>query len=346
MPKNDQDPGKQLSPASFDPIQKAGILCIVIGVQNATNIFKNLHDKEVEDLSIAIAQLRNIPSDIVEEVISEFYEMMLARKYVAEGGLHYAKKILEKTWGLKKAEEVLKHVEAATEVSAFSLLQTVDDKQLLNFLQNEHPQTSALIMANLKPTQSAGLLSQMGEDIQSEIAYRLATMDKTSPELISQIDDVLRFQIGDIFGGDLSKSGGADSVAEILNSASRAAEKNILSNIRERDEALASEIKSLMFLFEDIFSLTNNAIQKIVQNIDTQTLALAMKGSSMNMRDSLYKNMSERASALLKDELEFLGTVRARDVENAQQKILEAVDNLLDAGEIVLARGEEEAVIE
>jgi flagellar motor switch protein FliG len=253
---------------------------------------------------------------------------------------------LEKAWGMRKAEDFLKRIEAATEVSAFYLLQTVDDTQLLSFLQDEHPQTAALILANLKSKQAAAVLSQLPEEQQAEISYRLVTMDKTSPEMVKEIENVLGEQMGDVFGKDMRTTGGPPAVAEILNNASRAAEKNILDHLRERDPELALEVTNLMFLFEDLAELADDSIQKIVKEIDSKTLALSLKATSDELQAKIYDNMSERAAGMLKDELDFLGPVRVREVDEAQASILEIVRRLDEAGEITIARGETEEIIE
>ncbi len=327
------------------PIQKIALMMIAFGSEIAGEIMRNFTEKEGEKISIEIAKLNNVPVDVLSTTIEEFYQMMQANQYIIQGGLHYAKEALEKAYGMKKAEEILKRVEAATEVSAFYLLQTVDDKQLLNFLQNEHPQTAALILANLKPTQAAGILSELPEEYQYEIAYRVATMEKTSPELIEDIEDVLREQMGSIFGGGLSKTGGVDTVAEILNSVSRTAEKNILTNLRERDADLANEINDLMFIFEDLITMPPATIQMILKEVNSNTLALALKATTPDLRDKIFDNMSERAAAMLKEELDYMGPVRLKEVENAQKDILDVARRLEEAGEIQLTRSEEEELI-
>ncbi len=327
-------------------IEKAALILIAMGVSNAAAVMKSLNDKEIEKVSVEIALLRNVPAEVLSNVIEEFYQLMQANQFIVQGGLNYAKNVLESAYGHKRAEEILKRVEATTEVSAFYLLQTVDDKQLLNFLQNEHPQTAALILANLKAAQAASIMSELPQESQSEIAFRLATMEKTSPELIEEIEEVLRDQIGTVFGGDLSKTGGAEAVADILNSTSRSAEKNILDAFKERDADLFDEIASLMFLFEDINSLPDAAVQNIVKNIDSNTMALALKATSEDLKEKIFRNMSERAADMLKDELQYLGPVRVRDVENSQKEILDVVRQLEADGEITISRGEEEEVIE
>lgn len=328
----------------LNPIQKCALVLIALGVENASEILKNLGEKDVEKISIEIAKMQNVPAETLSSVIQEYYQMMKANQYIVQGGIRYAKEVLEKAWGMKRAEEILKKVEAATEVSAFYLLQTVDDKQLLNFLQNEHPQTAALILANLKPMQAASILSELPEDYQYEIAYRVATMEKTSPELIEDIEDVLRDQMGTVFGGGLSKTGGVESVAQILNSVSRTSEKNILTNLKERDATLAAEIHDLMFIFEDIVKLPDSTIQRILKEIDSKALALALKATSSELREKIYQNMSERAAGMIKEELEYLGAVKLKDVENAQKEILDVARRLEEAGEIVLTLEEEELI--
>lgn len=329
------------------PVQKAALILIAMGVSNAAAVLKSLNDGEIEKISVEIALMQNVPAEILSDVIEEFYQLMQANQFIVQGGLNYAKNVLESAYGHKRADEIIARVEATTEVSAFYLLQTVDDKQLLNFLQNEHPQTAALILANLKATQAANVISELPQENQSEIAFRLATMEKTSPELIEEIENVLREQIGTVFGGDLSRTGGAESVADILNSVSRAAEKNILDAFKERDADLFDEIASLMFLFEDINLLPDAAVQNIVKNIDSNTMALALKATSEDLKEKIFRNMSERAADMLKDELQYLGPVRVRDVEGAQKEILEVVRQLEADGEIQISRGgEEEEVIE
>ncbi|MEE9162308.1 MAG: flagellar motor switch protein FliG [Candidatus Neomarinimicrobiota bacterium] len=323
------------------PNERAAVLLIALGVATSAGVLKHLPEAEVESLSIQLARMKDVASDQLQSVIMEFHEMMLARQYVSQGGLDYAKQVLEKAWGMRRADEILKRIEAATEVSAFYLLQTVDDAQLLSFLQDEHPQTAALILANLKPKQAANILSQLSEDLQSEIAYRLGTMEKTSPEMVKEIENVLREQLGDVLGADMRSTGGAYAVAEILNSASRAAEKNILEHVRERDPELAMEITNLMFLFEDLLTLSDDSIQKIIKEVEAKTLALALKATSAEMQEKIYNNMSGRAGGMLKDELEFLGAVRVSEVEEAQSLILDVVRRLDEAGEISIVRGGE-----
>ena len=232
------DEKKTNNKANLNVYQKAALILIAMGVENASEVLRHLSEDEVEKVSIEIARMENISAESVNDIIDEYYQMMLANQYIVQGGIGYAKKILESAWGSKKAEEIINRVEASTQVSAFYLLRTVDDKQLLNFLQTEHPQTAELILANLRPTQAATILNELSPEIQGDIVYRLAMMEKTSPELIADIESVLKDQMGAAFGGNLSATGGAESVAEILNSTSRSAEKNILEQLKEKDPKL------------------------------------------------------------------------------------------------------------
>jgi flagellar motor switch protein FliG len=331
-------------PQGLTGLQKAALVLIAMGESTATEVIKGFSDSEIEKITVAIAKYRHIDADDIGAAIEEFFQMIEGKKHILSGGISYAKKILEDAWGLKKAEEIIQRVEATTEVSAFYLLQTVDDKQLLNFLSNEHPQTVALILANLRSVQAAAILSDLPEEMQGEISYRLATMEKTSPELIREIENALREQLGSVFGGQMSKIGGTEAIAEILNSTSRTAEKNILDSIESRNPKLFEEIKNLMFTFEDVEKLSDAAIQRITREIDSKTLALSLKAASPSLKDKITRNMSERAAEMLNDELQYLGPVRVKEVETAQSVILDAIRDLDDAGEINMAAGEEEMI--
>jgi len=333
-------------PVQLNGLTKAALLLVTVGNEAATEIMKYFTDQEIEQVTVEIARQKQIDADEIATIVEEFYQMIEGQSSILSGGLDYARQVLENAYGHKKAEEIIQRVEATTEVSAFYLLQTVDDKQLLTFLQSEHPQTVALILANLKPIQAAGILSELPEEQQGEISYRLATMEKTSPELIREIENALREQLGSVFGGQMSKMGGTNAVAEILNSASRTAEKNILTSIDERNPELCEEIKNLMFVFEDIEKLSDSTIQRISREIDSKTLALSLKAVNPSMKEKIMKNMSERAAEMLADELQYLGPVRMKEVEIAQQQILDTVRSLEESGEITVGSGEEEEMIE
>ena len=326
--------------------QKASILIIAIGMDAASQIFKHLKEKDIERLAVEISGMKDIPSTIMEAVIEEFYQMIMAQEYITQGGIDYAKGVLEKALGPRKAHEIVAKVESAIHVSGFKLLKDVDPNQLLNFIQHEHPQTIALIMANLEPLQTASILADLPPEIQAEVAMRIATMGKISPDLLSDIEGVLETQVETVFGADLSSAGGAKAVAEILNMASRSAEKTILADLEKRNPELATEIKNLMFTFDDLVLLDDRSIQRVMREIDTKDLSMSLKVASEELKDSIFRNMSQRAADLIKEELEFMGPVRIKDVEESQMKVVDVIRTLEEDGEIVISgKGGEEEIV-
>ncbi len=325
--------------------EKAAILLISMGVETASGVLRYLTDSEVEQISLEIARMRNVPANIVEQVLREFNHLTMARQYVAQGGLRIARELLMQTLGPERAEEVLSRIEATIEVSAFHLLQTVETSQLINFIQNEHPQTAALILAHLKPKKAADIIAELPPDMQTEIMYRLATMGKTSPELLRDIEEVIRQQMGAVFGTTLSTSGGIDTVVSILNAVNKTTERNILEALQERDVELAAQIKSKMFVFDDLINLTDRDLQVVLTEVDQNDLVLALKAASPELKEKILRNVSERAAAIIEEELELLGPVRVSDVEQAQQRILEVVQRLEEQEEITISRGNEDLIV-
>lgn len=331
---------------SLTGAQKVAILFVAIGMNNAVPLLKQLDEYEMELVTVEIAKLKNLPSEVIMEVLFEFYQMMMADKYVTQGGAQYAKEILENAFGLERAQNLMKKVKAATEVTGFRLLQSVSPHELLNYMQKEHPQTIALILANMKYHQAAGILSELSTDLQGEVAYRLATLGKTSPELLQEIEEALTAQMGGALGATLSVGGGVKALAEILNSTSRNVETNIMEVLIQKDPELATEIKNLMFVFEDLNKLRDKDIQKILKSVDSKTLAMALKVASEDLKDKIFNNMSQQASEALKEEIEFLGPVRLREVEEAQLNIVEQVREMENRGDIVLTRSAQEEYVE
>ena len=326
--------------------QKASILVIAIGTEAAAQIFKHLKDKDVERLAVEISNIKDIPSSIMEAVIEEFYQMIMAQEYISQGGIDYAKGVLEKAVGPRKAHEVISKVESAIHVSGFNLLKDVDPNQLLNFIQHEHPQTIALILANLESKQVAAIIADLPPELQADVAYRIASMGKISPELLNDIESVLETQVETVFGQDLSSAGGAKAVAEILNMASRSAEKTILADLEKRNPELATEIKNLMFTFDDLSLLDDRSIQRLMREVDTKDLSMSLKAANDDLKSAILRNMSERAAKLIEEELEFMGPVRLKDVEESQMKIVDIVRTLEEDGEIVISgRGGEEEIV-
>ncbi len=327
-------------------VQKVAIFFISIGMDNAVPILKQLDEFEMEKVTVQIAKMKNLPSQIMSAVVAEFYEMMMADKYVTQGGVDYAKDMLENAFGLDRARRLMKKVKAATEVTGFKLLQSIHPSELLNYLQKEHPQTIALILANMKHHQAAGIISELSTDLQGEVSLRLASMGKTSPELLQEIEEALTAQMGGSITTHQSLGGGVKALAEILNSTSRGVEQTIMESLIQKDPELATEIKNLMFVFEDLNSLRDKDVQKILKGVDSKSLGMALKVASEDLREKIFGNMSQMASEALKEEIEFLGPVRLREVEEAQVEIVEQVREMENRGEIVLTRAQQDEFVE
>jgi flagellar motor switch protein FliG len=335
-----------LTTENLSSSQKAAMLLIAMGVDNAAQVMKNMTDSEVEKISFEIAKLRDIPSEVLGHVIQEFYEIMIANETLMQGGFDYAKDLLEHTWGDKKSDDIIKRLEIATGISAFSLLRSVDKKRLLEFMRKEHPQTAALILSNLKADHASTLLAELPENDRIEIAYRLATLEEISPELIEDIEAVLRDQIGaEIADGDAKKSG-VESTADLLNAIGQSDQKIILDGLKNMDEELTNEISAYLFMFDDIVTLSDNAIQAIIGAVDNKILASALKGGKEDLREKIYKNMSERAGGMLRDEIDVLPPMTLKDIENAQSNVLQVVFDLESKGDLSISRsGEEQELI-
>ena len=336
---------RDLTPETLTGTQKSAVLLVALGPETASDVLKSMRDAEVEKVTIEIARLRNISSDVIEAVLVEYRDMNMAHDYMAQGGVSFARNALQSALGGRRAEEIMMRVEAAMEVSAFHLLQTVETSQLTSFLQNEHPQTAALIIAHLNPRKAADIISTLEPANQHEIIYRLGTMSKTSPELLRDIEDVIRQQIGSVIGTELSATGGIEAVATILNSTTRQAENSIMEALRERDPELALQIKALMFVFDDLVNVSDRDMQRILIDVDQKDLALALKAASPELSEKLLKNVSERAAEMIKEEVDLLGPARVSDVEEAQRRIVEAAQQLEEQEEIVLSRTTDEVFV-
>ncbi|HWR56069.1 MAG TPA: flagellar motor switch protein FliG [Negativicutes bacterium] len=325
--------------------QKAAILLISLGPEMSSQVFKYLKEEEIEKLTLEIANVRKIENSQKERIFAEFHQMCLAKDYISAGGLDYAKEILEKALGSQKALDIINRLTATLQIRPFDFVRNTDPAQLLNFIQNEHPQTIALIMAYLQPEQSSIILSALPPDRQVEVARRIALMDRTSPDVIKDIEKVLERKLSSLVNQDFTSAGGVESVVDILNGVDRATERTIIENLEVQDPELAEEIKKRMFVFEDIVLLDDRSLQLVLREIDNKELSLALKAASNEVANKVYKNMSKRASEMLKEEMEFMGPVRIRDVEEAQQRIVNVIRRLEDAGEIVVARGRGDEII-
>ncbi len=326
-------------------LQKAAILLISLGPEKSALIFKHLKEEEIEELTLEIANTRSVTPQIKETIINEFYEVCLAQQYIAEGGIGYAKELLEKALGADKAVEVLNRLTASIQVKPFEFVRKTDASQLLSFIQDEHPQTIALILSYLGPSQSAMIVSALSPEQQVEVAKRIATMDRTSPDVIKEVEKVLESKLANLVNQDYTIIGGVDHVVEILNTVDRGTEKHIMETLEIEDPELADEIRKKMFVFEDILLLDDRAIQRVLRDVDNNDLAIALKGANEEVQGTIFRNMSQRLAVMIKEDMEFMGPVRMKDVEEAQQKIVNTIRKLEDAGEIVISRGGGDEVI-
>ena len=326
-------------------LQKAAILLISLGPEKSAMIFKHLKEEEIEELTLEIANTRSVTPQIKENIINEFYEVCLAQQYIAEGGIGYAKELLEKALGAEKAVEVLNRLTASIQVKPFEFVRKTDASQLLSFIQDEHPQTIALILSYLGPTQSAMIVSALSPEQQVEVAKRIATMDRTSPDVIKEVEKILESKLANLVNQDYTIIGGVDHVVEILNTVDRGTEKHIMETLEIEDPELADEIRKKMFVFEDILLLDDRAIQRVLRDVDNNDLAIALKGSNEEVQNAIFNNMSKRLAVMIKEDMEFMGPVRMKDVEEAQQKIVNTIRKLEDSGEIVISRGGGDEII-
>ena len=320
-------------------LQKAAVLLIALGPERSANVFKHLKEDEIEELTLEIANTRNITPKVKDDVISEFYQVCLAQQYIAEGGINYAKEVLEKSFGADRAMDVIGKLTASLQVKPFEFIRKTDASQLLNFIQDEHPQTIALILSYLSASQSALILSALPPDRQADVAKRIAIMDRTSPEVIKEVEKVLESKLSSLVNQDYTIIGGVDAVVEILNTVDRGTEKHIMETLEIEEPELADEIRKKMFVFEDILLLDDRAIQRVLRDVENGDLATALKGSNEEVQNAIFNNLSKRLAAMIKEDMEFMGPVRMKDVEEAQQKIVNVIRKLEDSAEIVISRG-------
>lgn len=320
-------------------LEKAAILLIALGPEKSSSVFKHLKEDEIEELTLEIANTRSISPAVKEKVIDEFYEICLAQQYIAEGGIGYAKELLEKALGTEKAVDVISKLTASLQVRPFEFVKRADASQLLNFIQDEHPQTIALILSYLSSGQASAVIGSLGPDKQADVAKRIAQMDRTSPDVIKEVERVLERKLASLVNQDYTIVGGVDAIVEILNTVDRGTEKHIMETLEIDEPELADEIRKKMFVFEDILSLDDRAIQRVLRDVDNNDLAVALKGANEEVQNAIFNNLSKRLAAMIKEDMEFMGPVRMKDVEEAQQKIVNIIRKLEDSAEIVISRG-------
>ena len=331
--------------AELTGVQKAAVLLITLGPEKSASIFKHLKEEEIEELTLEIANTRSISPPEKEDVLNEFYQVCLAQQYIAEGGIGYAKELLEKALGEQKAQDVITKLTASLQVRPFEFIRKTDPSQVLNFIQDEHPQTIAMILSYLSPTQSAMILGALTPEKQADVAKRIAMMDRTSPDVIKEVERVLERKLSSLLNQDYTIVGGVDAIVDILNTVDRGTEKHIMESLEIEQPELADEIRKKMFVFEDILLLDDRAIQRVLRDVDNNDLGIALKGANEEVQNVIFKNLSKRLSAMIKEDMEFMGPVRMKDVEEAQQKIVGIIRKLEDSAEIVISRGGGDEII-
>ncbi|MFC7784372.1 MAG: flagellar motor switch protein FliG [Bacillota bacterium] len=319
--------------------QKAAILLISLGPDVSASVYKHLSEEDIEKLTLEISGVKKVENEAKEDILEEFHNIAIAQDYISQGGIGYAKTVLEKALGSEQALAIINRLTSSLQVKPFDFARRADAAQILNFIQNEHPQTIALILSYLEPQQAGQILSELPQDVQADIARRIAIMDGTSPEVISEVEAILERKLSATVTQDYTQTGGVEAVVEVLNGVDRSTEKTILDALEIQDPELAEEIKKRMFVFEDIVTLDGRSIQRVIRDCDNEDLLLALKVSSDEVKEVVYRNMSNRMVETLKEEMEFMGPVRLRDVEEAQSRIVAVIRRLEDSGEIIIARG-------
>ena len=320
-------------------VQKAAILLITLGPEKSADIFKHLKEDEIEELTLEIANTRSISPALKEEVLEEFYQVCLAQQYIAEGGIGYAKELLENALGAEQAQAVITKLTASLQVRPFEFIRKTEPTQVLNFIQDEHPQTIALILSYLPAAQASMILGALGTEKQADVAKRIALMDRTSPEVLKEVERVLERKLSSLINQDFTLAGGVDAVVAILNAVDRGTEKRIMETLEIEEPELSEEIRKKMFVFEDILLLDDRSIQRVLRDVENSDLGIALKGANEDVQNVIFKNLSSRLAAMIKEDMEYMGPVRMKDVEEAQQKIVGVIRKLEDGGEIVISRG-------
>lgn len=325
--------------------QKAAILLITLGPEYSAELYKRLNEEEIEQLTFEIANMRKINSGDKGIVMEEFHQMVVAQEYINHGGVDYATDILEKAYGQQKALEVINRLSATLQIRPFDFARKSDANQILNFIQNEHSQTIALILSYLQPEQSSMILSSLPNEKQTDVARRVAMMGATSPDMINQVERVLEQKLSSTSQQDYTAAGGVETIVEILSGVDRSTERTILDTLEIDDPDLAEEIKKRMFIFEDIVNLDDRSIQRVIKDIENSDLQLSLKVASDEVQDTIFRNMSKRMAETFKEEMEYMGPVRLRDVEEAQTRIVSTIRRLEETGEVIIARGGDDVIV-
>ncbi len=325
--------------------EKTAILLITLGPERSAKIFEHLSDEEIEELTLEIANVRKVTPEEKDRILEEFYEICLAQEFMSEGGINYAKDVLEKAMGSEKASEIINKLTASLQVRPFDFVKKADATQLLNFIQNEHPQTLALVLSYLNPQQAGAILGALPQTKQADVAMRIATMEATSPQVIKEVEFILEKKLSSMVTKDFASTGGIQAIVDILNSVDRSTEKFIMETLEVEEAELAEEIRQKMFVFEDILKLDAVYVQRFIREVENNDLTVALKAAKEELQDHIFSNMSKRMAEMLKEDMQFMGPIRLKDVEEAQQKIVAVIRRLQDAGEIVISRGGDDEII-
>ena len=326
--------------------QRAAIAISALDAETSAKVLESFDAQAKETLAADRAGLGHIPDDVKEKAVEECYQLLMGRRYVSQGGPEFARDMLGKAVGSSKAESIMQRLDGLAKGKGFSMLRDIDPKLLTTFLANEHPQTISLVLTNLQPNQAAAVLSELTPELQADVAMRIATMGKIAPEVLKEMESALEHQFAAQANGGFSASGGAQAVAEILNLIDSTAEKNFLRTMEANDQALTSEIKNMMFVFDDITQLDNRSVQRMLKDINSRDLTYALKVASEEVKDKIFGNVSERVELMIQEELEYMGPVRLSEVEVAQGRIVEAIRRLEEEGQIVISgRGRREDII-
>lgn len=331
-------PERRYSVTDLSGKQKVAMLLISLGQEISVKLLKLLSEDEIEEVTLEIANFKKVDPDLQEEILLEFYNLAMAQEYIVQGGVDYARHILKDALGDNRADEIIGRLSSFLRVTPFDFLKHTDSKQLLNFIQNEHPQTIALIMCFLDPEDAAPVLSGLPPEVQVDVARRVANMDRTSPEVIREVERVIEQKVSAVMTTEITQSGGVKNLVEVLNRVDRGTEKAIMENLEDTDPELADEVKRLMFVFEDVKMLDDRAIQTVLSQADKKDLALALKSVGEEVKEKILRNMSKRAAASMQEDMDFMGPVRLKDVEDAQQRIVNIIRRLEDSGEIIIER--------
>lgn len=325
--------------------QKAAVMLMCLGPEVASSVLKSLNEQEVEALTLEVARLDRVTPDQREAVINEFYDLAVAQDFIAEGGVERARQLLEQAYGPDRAGEMIGKVVQAMQVVPFEFLKKADPAQLHSFIQDEHPQTIALILSYMPLNAAADVLSRLNGELRADVAGRIAQMDQTPPEVIRRVEQVLEKKMSSMLAQEMTQAGGPKALVDLLNRVDRTTERLIIDSLTESNPELAETVKNMMFVFEDIVQLDDRAIQAVLKEVDMKELATALKGVNQEVSGKVFRNMSERAVGMLKEDMEFMGPVRLRVVEEAQQKIVGVIRRLEEAGEVTVGRGSEEDVL-